>query len=47
MTLWEIAAAVDGYNFVHGAEPEPEPMTVERFDELVAVHSPIISRAVH
>jgi hypothetical protein len=26
---------VDGWNAVHGAEPEPEPMSDQEFDDLV------------
>jgi hypothetical protein len=26
---------VDGWNAVHGAEPEPQPMTDQEFDDLI------------
>lgn len=29
MTIWEWIAVVDGWNAAHGAEPAPEPPTVE------------------
>lgn len=35
MSLWELAAAVDGYNRSQGGdEDKPPPMTVERLREI-------------
>jgi len=35
MTLWQFAAAVDGWNRTHGGEEKPEPPTDEEFDEML------------
>jgi hypothetical protein len=41
MTLWELAACVDGYNAAHG-DPDPEPMSSDEFDDMVSRHLPIV-----
>ena len=38
-TLWELAAAVAGYNRVHGGEAQPEAMSSEEFDDMLARHA--------
>jgi hypothetical protein len=35
MSLWEFAAAIDGWNAANGAETAVEPMSAEQFDDLV------------
>lgn len=35
MTIWELAAAVDGYNLAHGMEEEPPFMSNNEFDALL------------
>lgn len=42
MTVWELAACIDGYNAAHGGEQEPEPMTGQEFDALVEEHRELI-----
>jgi hypothetical protein len=34
-SFWQFAAAVDGWNRVHGSEPKPEPMADDEFDRMV------------
>jgi hypothetical protein len=36
MTLWELAACVDGFNKANGSDDHPQPMSGEEFDEAVA-----------
>lgn len=36
MSLWEFMACADGVAASRGAEPEPEPMSLERLRELSA-----------
>ncbi|MFC7399592.1 hypothetical protein ACFQU1_20475 [Chelatococcus sp. GCM10030263] len=35
MSLWEFAAAVDGWNAANVGETTVEPMSAEEFDDLV------------
>lgn len=37
-SLWQFAAAVDGWNRAHGPEESPEPPSPERFEQMVADH---------
>lgn len=34
-SLWQFAASVDGWNKVHGAEPQPEAPTDAEFDAMI------------
>lgn len=34
MTMWELAACVDGYNRAHGPDQMPEPPTADEFAQL-------------
>jgi hypothetical protein len=34
-SLWQFAAAVDGWNRVHGAEPKLEPPSDAEFDAMI------------
>jgi hypothetical protein len=41
MTLWELAACVDGHNLAHGPlDQEPAELTPDDFDDMVARHGP-------
>ena len=45
MTLWELAACVDGYNKAHGGDDdEPPEMSGAEFDAMVARHAPVVSK---
>lgn len=44
MTFWELIASVDGYNEAHGGEPEPEPPSIEEFEDMISRHREIITR---
>jgi len=35
MSLWEFAAAIDGWNAANGGETAVEPMTADEFDAMV------------
>jgi hypothetical protein len=35
LTLWELAACVDGFNRANGDDDMPEPMTAQEFDDAV------------
>ena len=39
MTLWELAAAIEGYNRANGAEDKPAPPSDEEFEALKAAHA--------
>lgn len=39
MTLWEMAAAIDGYNLANGAEAPLPPPTDAEFDALLAARA--------
>jgi hypothetical protein len=34
-SFWQFAAAVDGWNRVHGAEPKPEAPSDDEFDAMI------------
>lgn len=36
MSLWQLSAAVDGWNAAHGAEAEPEAPAADEFWDMVA-----------
>jgi hypothetical protein len=38
MTVYELAACVDGYNLAHGGEPPPEPPSEEEFEAMKEAH---------
>lgn len=35
MTVWELAACIDGYNAAQGGEAQPEPPTPDEFDAMI------------
>lgn len=44
LTLWELAACVDGYNLAHSPEDVPPPtMAVAQFDDLVSQHMDVVT----
>lgn len=43
--MWQFAAAVDGWNKVHGAEPEPEAPSDAEFDAMVEASAAAEARA--
>jgi hypothetical protein len=43
MTVWELAACVDGYNAVHGGEQEPEPPSIAEYEEMRERHRAIVT----
>lgn len=45
MTMWELAACIDGYNAAHGGESEPEPMSSDEFDDMVERHRELVKGA--
>jgi hypothetical protein len=38
MSLWQFAAAVDGWNKVHGASQRPEPPSEAEFEAMKRAH---------
>lgn len=38
MTLWELAAAIDGYNRAQGGEGKPSPPSDDDFERAKAQH---------
>lgn len=43
MTLWELAACVDGYNLAHGGTPPLQPPSADEFEQLIA-SSPTLAK---
>lgn len=39
MTLWELSAAVDGWNRANGAQDSLEPPTEEEFEDMLLRHA--------
>jgi hypothetical protein len=39
LSLWELAAAVDGYNRAQGGEEQPPEITAAEFDDLLERHA--------
>jgi hypothetical protein len=46
-SIWQFAAAVDGWNRVHGAAPKPEPPTDAEFDAMVEASAEHEARGMH
>ncbi|EJW12732.1 hypothetical protein A33M_1702 [Rhodovulum sp. PH10] len=38
MSLWQLAACVDGWNKTHSASAKPEPPSEEEFDAMKRAH---------
>lgn len=42
MTLWELSAAVDGWNRANGGQDELEPPSPEEFDAMLERHADFV-----
>jgi hypothetical protein len=42
MTVWELAACIDGYNAAQGGDRDPEPMSSAEFDDMIGRHRELI-----
>jgi hypothetical protein len=47
MTLWELAACVDGYNAANGGDPAVEPPTEEELEDMMQRHAWVASHTQH
>lgn len=43
MTMFELLACIEGYNAAHGGAGEPEPMSVDEFDDMIMRHAAIVA----
>jgi hypothetical protein len=39
MSLYQFAAAVDGYNAAQGGDQKPEPLSAAEFDDMLERHA--------
>lgn len=42
--MWQFAAAVDGWNKVHGGEPQPEAPADDEFDAMIEASAELEAR---
>jgi hypothetical protein len=43
-SFWQFAAAVDGWNRVHGSEPKPEAPSDAEFDRMLEISAELEAR---